>query len=120
MLADIASSALPKFAWAFILIALNLMISSYMYSTKRTIQAVIIAVFRCILLNSASVILLSMLLGKTIIWFTPGIAEAAGFIIAFTLLKNSEKNGTVYKQNLNSESTRLCPWKSVLDGLKKM
>lgn len=100
MLADIASSALPKFAWAFILIALNLMISSYMYSTKRTIQAVIIAVFRCILLNSASVILLSMLLGKTIIWFTPGIAEAVGFIIAFTLLKNSEKNGTVYKQNL--------------------
>lgn len=97
MLADIAAGALPRFAWSFVFIALNLMISAYLYSTKRTTQAVIIAAFRCIILNTVCILLLSALFGGKIVWFTPGIAEAIGFVIAFALWKYSEKNGILYK-----------------------
>lgn len=97
MLADIAAGALPRFAWSFVFIAINLMISAYLYSTKRTSQAVIIAVFRCIILNSVCILLLSAVFGGGIVWFTPGIAEVIGFMIAFILWKNSEKEGIVYR-----------------------
>ncbi len=105
VLADIAAEALPKFAWCFLFIALNLMISSYLYSTKRTAQAITIAVFRCIALNSASILLLSTLFGGSIVWFTPGIAEAVSLVIAVVLLKYAERNGIVYK--LDNEKERV-------------
>lgn len=94
-LADIAAAALPRFAWSFLFISLNLMISAYLYSTKRTVQAVIIAVFRCIILNSACILILSAAFGGAIVWFTPGIAEAAAFVIALILWKRSEKDGMI-------------------------
>lgn len=96
-LADMAASALPRFAWCFLWIALNLMISSYLYSTKRTTQAIIVAVFRCIILNSVCILLLSSLFGGAVVWFTPGIAEVIGFVIAVVLWRYSEKDGIIYK-----------------------
>lgn len=96
-LADIVAGALPRFAWCFVFIALNLMISSYLYSTKRTTQAIITAVFRCIILNSACILILSSLLGGRIVWFTPGIAETISLIIGYILWKSSEKEGIIYK-----------------------
>lgn len=96
-LADIAAGALPRFAWSFLFISMNLMISAYLYSTKRTLQAVIIAVFRCIILNAACILGLSMLFGGAIVWFTPGIAEAIASVIAFALWKASERGGIIYQ-----------------------
>lgn len=98
ILADIAAGALPRFAWSFLFIALNLMISSYLYSTKRTAQAVMIAIFRCIILNTMCIVLLSAVFGGSVVWFTPGIAEVVGFFIACILLQYSEKDGIVYKE----------------------
>ena len=92
-----AAEALPKFGWSFLFIALNLTVSAYLYSTKRTAQAVGIAVMRCIILNSVIILFLPQIFGNEIIWYTSGIAEALSFIIAFILLKTSERNGVVFK-----------------------
>ncbi|MDR1467654.1 MAG: MATE family efflux transporter [Spirochaetaceae bacterium] len=89
--------ALPKFGWAFLLIALNLMIGAYLYSTKRTAQAAVIMFCRCIALNSVLILFLPQLLGPEIIWYAAGFAELSGFFVAVALLKHSEKNGIVFR-----------------------
>jgi Na+-driven multidrug efflux pump len=92
-----AAGALPKFGWGFLLIALNLMTSSYLYSTKRTRYAVIIAICRCIVINSLSILLLPRIAGPGIIWYAVGIAELISFFAAMILLKYSERNGVIFR-----------------------
>jgi Na+-driven multidrug efflux pump len=72
----IISNALPKFSWSFPVIALNTIISAYLYSTKRTREAVIINICRSFLFNSCLISLLPALFGEAVVWFTAGIAEA--------------------------------------------
>lgn len=92
-LVQTATLALPKFGWAFIIISQNLMISAYLYSTKRTAQAILIAVCRCLVLNTLVILLLPFILGSNIIWYTVGIAETLSLLMAFSLLVHSERNG---------------------------
>jgi Na+-driven multidrug efflux pump len=92
-----AAEALPKFGWGFLLIALNLMIGSYLYSTKRTTYAVILAICRCVLINSLSILFLPRIIGPRIIWYTVGIAELISFFVAVILLKYSERNGVIFR-----------------------
>ncbi|MDR1642982.1 MAG: polysaccharide biosynthesis C-terminal domain-containing protein [Clostridiales bacterium] len=96
LLVSSIAAELPKFGAGFMLISLNLMAGSYFYSTKRTRQAVTLALFRCIILNSSMVLLLPRLFGPGIIWFTVGIAELGSFVVAVALLRRSEKNGIVF------------------------
>ncbi|MDR2202447.1 MAG: MATE family efflux transporter [Clostridiales bacterium] len=87
-----AVAALPKFGWSFLFVALNLMIGSYLYSTKRTAQAAALMFCRCIALNSALILLLPRLFGSEIVWYCAGIAEFCAFIIAALLLQCSKKS----------------------------
>jgi putative MATE family efflux protein len=89
--------ALPKFSWSFLVAALNTIISSYLYSTKRTKEAILIAVCRGLLFNSVIISLAPALFGASIVWFTTGVAEALALVVAFTLLKHSERGGIVFK-----------------------
>ncbi len=93
LLIQTAAAALPKFGWAFLLIASNLIIGSYFYSTKRTAQAVVLAVCRSVAFNSLIILLLPTIFGKGVIWYTAGIAELLSLIVAIVLLKHSERNG---------------------------
>lgn len=97
VLLQITTEALPKFSWAFVVIALNLMISTYLYSTKRTTEAVIVAVCRCLVFDTLIILLLPLAFGSGIIWYTVGIAEFLSLIIAFALLKHSEKDGVIFR-----------------------
>ncbi|MDR1135332.1 MAG: MATE family efflux transporter [Clostridiales Family XIII bacterium] len=97
VLINTVADALPKFGWGFMLIASNLMIGSYLYSTKRTAQALILASCRCIVLNSALILLLPRLFAPEIVWYSLGIAELISFIIAVILLRYSERNGVVFR-----------------------
>lgn len=92
-----ATDALPKFGWAFIVISQNLIISAYLYSTKRTLQAIIAAICRCLILNTLTILLLPLLFGGGLIWQTVGIAETLSLLVYWVLLKTSERKGIVFR-----------------------
>ena len=94
---DFTVQSMPQYAWGFIIMALNTMISAYLYSTKRTRESVVLNVCRSFVFNSLAITLLPLLFGNGIIWFTFGIAEILTFIVAFILLKYSERNGIVFR-----------------------
>lgn len=88
---------LPEYSWGFIIMSFNTIINAYLYSTKRSKQAIIINVLRSFVVNSAVIVLLPAVFGAGIIWFTFGIYETIVLAVAFSLLKASEKNGVVFK-----------------------
>lgn len=57
------------YAWGFIIMSLNVMISAYFYSTKRSTEAVIISVLRSLIVNSAMIVLLPAISGSGIIYY---------------------------------------------------
>lgn len=87
---------MPFYAWGFIVMSLNVMISAYFYSTKRSKEAIIINVLRSLIVNSAMIILLPTIFGNGIIWFAFGIYEVLVLIVSIILLKHSERNGIIY------------------------
>lgn len=77
--------------------SVNVLISAYLYSTKRTKQAVIINILRGLVINTVVILLLPRIFGANAIWFTFGIYELIIMVIAIFLLKDSEKNGIIFK-----------------------
>lgn len=88
---------MPLYSWGFIVMAFNVMISSYLYSTERSVQAIIINFLRSIVVSSIVILGLPAILGEGIIWHTFGIYEAIVLVVAFILLKHSERDGVVFK-----------------------
>ena len=78
--------------------AINVMISSYLYSTERSGSALCISVLRSLVMNVAVILILPKFFGEGIIWFSLLIYEAIVLIIAITLLKRSEKDGLQFKE----------------------
>ena len=89
---------LPQYAWAFIVVGLNTMISAYLYSTERSGYAIPLNICRALVFNTIIIRGLPVLLGEGIIWFTYGISECAVLVLAVILLKFSERNGIVFKE----------------------
>ena len=89
---------LPQYAWAFIVVGLNTMISAYLYSTERSAYAIPLNICRAFVLNTLIIRGLPILLGGGIIWFTYGISECVVLVLAVSLLKFSERNGVVFKE----------------------
>lgn len=90
-------ASMPKYAWGFSVMALNTIISAYLYSTKRSTQAIIMNILRSFVFDIAVIILLPEIFGAEIVWHTFGIFEAMVLAVAIVLLKSSEKNGVVFK-----------------------
>lgn len=86
---------MPMYACGFIVMAPNVMISAYLYSTKRSQQAIIINILRSLVANSILILLLPQIFGNGIIWFTFCIYEIVVLIVAVILLKHSEKDGVI-------------------------
>lgn len=89
--------SMPKYAWGFSVMALNTIISAYLYSTKRSTQAIAMNLLRSFVFNLSCIIALPRLFGAEIIWYAFGIYEALVLVAAITLLKASEKNGIIFK-----------------------
>ncbi len=85
-----------RYAWGFIPMALNAMIAAYLFSTKRTRQAVIINSCRSYLFNIACVLLLPLLFGNGMIWFSFGVGECLTLIVALILCRRSERGGVPF------------------------
>lgn len=90
-------NALPLYGWGFILMSLNMIISAYLYSTKRTKYAVAQNVLRSFVFTTVCILALPQLFGSAVVWYTFGIYEGLSLIVAFILLKVSEKNGIIYR-----------------------
>ncbi|MCD7956816.1 MAG: MATE family efflux transporter [Lachnospiraceae bacterium] len=84
---------LPKYAWGFLLMAFNVMISAYMYSTERSVYAIILNVLRSLVVSVLIIMLLPEIFGANTVWYTFGIYEAIVLIFAILLLRHSERNG---------------------------
>ncbi len=88
---------MPRYAWGFIFMSLNTIISSYLYSTKRTKDALILNVARSFVLSTAVILLTPALFGGAAIWYTMGIYEMLAFVLALILYRRSEKNGITFR-----------------------
>lgn len=93
-LVQTAKSALPFFSLSFIPMAVNLIYTAFMFSTKRTTQANAIAICRGIVIKAAAIFCVPMLFGANVIWLSPFIAETLTFILAVILTKTTK---LVYK-----------------------
>ncbi len=91
------AQCMPRYAWGFVLAGVNTMISSYLYSTKRSNYAIVLNILRSFVLNILIVVVLSAIFGGGIIWFTFGIYESLMLIVSLTVVKRSEKFGILYK-----------------------
>lgn len=88
---------LPQYAWGFIVSGINIMISAYFYSTKRSNQAIVMNILRSIVVNTLVTLGLPALFGTSIIWYTFGIYEMIIAVISVSMYKNTERKGIVYR-----------------------
>lgn len=88
---------MPRYAWGFIIMSVNTLISAYLYSTKRTKQAVILNLCRSFLLDSAVIFAVPAIFGGNAVWLTMGIYEGLALLLGVVLLRTSERNGIVFR-----------------------
>ena len=84
-----AAGALPLFSLSFLPMALNLVCTAFLFSTKRTLPASVIAVSRGIVVKALAIFALPALLGSGAIWSAPLAAEALTLLLAALLLRSS-------------------------------
>ena len=89
-LINAASKALPVFALSFIPMALNLVYTSLLYSTKRTKQSDIIAICRGIVIKAIAIFCIPIIFGSNTIWVAPLVAEMITFAIAVILTRKTK------------------------------
>ena len=88
-----ASTALPLFSLSFIPMALNLIYTAFLYSTKRTLQADAVSFSRGVVLKAAAIFCLPVLWGGDTIWLAPLAAEMLTLLLARMLSKTSNLTG---------------------------
>lgn len=89
-LVNAATKALPIFSLSFIPMALNLIYTSLLYSTKRTKQSNMIAISRGIVIKSVAICGIPMLFGSEMIWIAPFVAEIITLIIAIIITRHTK------------------------------
>ena len=88
---------MPRYAWGFIIMSVNTLISAYLYSTKRTKQAVILNLCRSFLLDSVIIFAVPAVFGGNAVWLTMGIYEALALLLGVMLVRTSERGGITFR-----------------------
>ena len=88
---------MPRYAWGFIIMSVNTLISAYLYSTKRTKQAVILNLCRSFLLDSVIIFAVPAVFGGNAVWLTMGIYEALALLLGVLLVRTSERGGITFR-----------------------
>lgn len=86
-----------EYCWGFIIGSINTMMSAYLYSTKRSVQAIVINTVRSLVMNSLIITVLPMIFGKAIVWHTFGIFEVLVLILGTVIKRASERKGIIYR-----------------------
>lgn len=95
--AEFTAMHMWEYCWGFIIGSMNTMISAYLYSTKRSAQAIVLNIVRSLVMNSIVITFVPMIFGKAIVWHTFGIFEVLVLIVAIIIKRTSERQGVVYK-----------------------
>jgi putative MATE family efflux protein len=90
-LIKIASGAMPIYGLSFLLSSLNLLITTYFFSTKQTAQAVVLSALRSVSLNILCIFLLPALLGAEFIWAGIVVSEALALLAGLVLKRHSSR-----------------------------
>ncbi len=77
---------MPQHSWAYVLVGVNTLISSYFYSTKKTKSAIFINIMRSFIVSILCIVGLTTLLGDAIIWYTFGISEAIVLLMSAVMV----------------------------------
>lgn len=88
--------AMPRYAWGFVVMSFNVMITSYLYSTERSFHSSLISFLRSVVISSAVILTFPALFGPGVIWYTFGIYEAIVLVLAAAIWRYSERNGIVF------------------------
>lgn len=86
-LVQMAASALPAFALSFIPMSVNLILTAYLFSTKKTGMANAIAVSRGIVAKALCIFCIPAVFGSRAVWTAPFAAEMVTLLIAVFLEK---------------------------------
>lgn len=84
-LVEMASGALPVFAFSFLPMSVNLIFTAYFYSTKQTVKSDVIAVSRGIVVKAIAVFLIPAALGDGYVWCSAAAAEAVTLVVCLLL-----------------------------------
>lgn len=82
---------MPMNAWAYIVMSLNVLISTYLYSTLHTKQAILVNGLRGLVISPLVIFLLPCLLGRDSVWFTFGIYELISLIICIGAFRQARE-----------------------------
>jgi len=82
-----ASKALPYFSLSFIPMAVNLILTAYFFSTKRTTIASIIALCRGIVIKAILIFSFPLIFNISLIWLAPFVTELITLFIGILLNK---------------------------------
>lgn len=81
-LVEAAAAALPVFSLSFIPMALNLIYTAFLFSTKRTGAADVIAISRGIVVKALAVFSIPMIWGSSAVWIAPFVTEIITLAVA--------------------------------------
>ena len=79
------------FSWGFLVQSLVMIITAYLYSTKRSKQAFIINLLRSFVVNLIVIAILPMIFGAGAIWFCFFVYEGIALIVATIMLKRADR-----------------------------
>ena len=91
-LVQTASAALPLFSLSFLPMAQNLIYTAFLFSTKRTGAANIIAVSRGIVAKALAIFCIPMFFGSDAIWIAPFAAEIVTLVLAIRLCEATKSD----------------------------
>lgn len=80
---------MPLFTLSFLPMALNLIYTAFLFSTKRTGAANAIALSRGIFLKAAAIFFLPLLFGTDAVWIAPFFAELITLVLSVILSKKT-------------------------------
>ncbi len=83
--------AMPLYAWAFIVMAFNMIIVSYLYSTDKAKAATVVSILRGIVFSMAVTLIVPAIFGGISVWLTMGIYELLALIVAVIFLVGLRK-----------------------------
>lgn len=89
-LVQTATAALPIFSLSFVPMALNLIFTAFLFSTKRTGAADAIAISRGIVVKALAIFCTPTFFGSSAIWIAPFVAEMVTFVLAIVLSETSK------------------------------
>lgn len=84
---------IPFFAWGFTAESMNSIISAYLYSTKRSTQAIITNILRSFIVSTAVTLVLPYVWkAECAVWMTFGVYQALVMIVGIILTRHSDKH----------------------------